>query len=200
MAHAAVIENPVLALIPESIDGLRILDCAIGHGFWGHKIRIFKEGNPYLVGIDIWEPHITKQKSMGIYDELHVGDVRDMPFPDNSFDIVIACEILEHLEKEGATVFFSEIERVAVDLVIVSTPHGFMKQDILYDNVDEIHRSGWVPQELRDRGYSVSIYDDRMMTRIPKFVDTVRRRFFGFDLPLLMVGHKNVESYTSGKM
>lgn len=192
MAHAGSLNTPVLALLPQSLDGLRILDCAIGLGLWGHMIRIHKDGWPHLVGNDIWEPHITKQKALGIYDELYVCDVRDLPFPDRSFDIVLACEVLEHLDHDDGAVFFSEIERVSRGRVIVSTPRGFMEQDADYGNIHEKHRSGWLPQELVDRGYTVNVYPGRMLTMILKIVDTLRLFDFKVYSTPLIVGYKDL--------
>lgn len=43
-----------------------------------------------------------------------------LPYPDNHFDLVLACEVLEHLEDPRLAM--TEIARVAKDNVIVSTP------------------------------------------------------------------------------
>lgn len=52
-----------------------------------------------------------------------VADVRKLPFPDASFDVVCAFEILEHLPFEETEKAIKEIARVAKRTVLVSVPH-----------------------------------------------------------------------------
>jgi ubiquinone/menaquinone biosynthesis C-methylase UbiE len=48
------------------------------------------------------------------------ADVYDLPFTDSSFDLVVCCEVLEHLEFPDRAL--SEIGRVAARDVLISTP------------------------------------------------------------------------------
>ena len=50
------------------------------------------------------------------------GDIRSLPFPDNSFDCVTAFEILEHLTFPDCERAVAELKRVAVRQVIISVP------------------------------------------------------------------------------
>jgi SAM-dependent methyltransferase len=52
---------------------------------------------------------------------LNVADAHHLPFPDNSFDLVLCLEVLEHLPDSG--VGLRELLRVARDCVVVSVPH-----------------------------------------------------------------------------
>jgi len=56
------------------------------------------------------DPFIT-QREASIYD---------LPYPDKSFDLVVCCEVLEHLEKPRQGL--AELARVARRNVILSTP------------------------------------------------------------------------------
>ena len=49
---------------------------------------------------------------------LKVGDARAMEFADNSFDAVLTCEVLQHLEPKDAEKACSEMARVTKKLVI----------------------------------------------------------------------------------
>jgi len=54
-----------------------------------------------------------------------VGDVLKLPFKNNSFDAVVAFEILEHLPFTSFPVALKEMSRVAKNNVIISLPdHG----------------------------------------------------------------------------
>jgi ubiquinone/menaquinone biosynthesis C-methylase UbiE len=50
------------------------------------------------------------------------GDVRSLPFPDNSFDCAVGFEIIEHFKDQGS--FLRELRRVVKPdgIIIISTP------------------------------------------------------------------------------
>ncbi len=48
------------------------------------------------------------------------ADVYALPYASNSFDLVVCCEVLEHLEDPSAGL--AEVARVARDFVLLSTP------------------------------------------------------------------------------
>jgi SAM-dependent methyltransferase len=50
------------------------------------------------------------------------GSALDMPFPDDDFDAVISCDVLEHIPKNDRTAFLKESARVTKDLVILAAP------------------------------------------------------------------------------
>lgn len=52
----------------------------------------------------------------------HVADIRDLPFDDNSFDVVMACEILEHLPWSDVPKALSQLHRVTKRYAIISLP------------------------------------------------------------------------------
>ena len=65
-------------------------------------------------------------KSIDIAKDLHpdiIGDVRSMPLADNSFDIVCAFEVLEHIPFEDFNVALGELKRVASKYILISLPH-----------------------------------------------------------------------------
>lgn len=49
------------------------------------------------------------------------GDVTSLPFADHSFDVVMCCEVLEHLDDPAAAL--RELRRVARRALVLSVPH-----------------------------------------------------------------------------
>lgn len=52
-----------------------------------------------------------------------VGDVRHLPFEDNSYDVACAFEVLEHLPFEDLDIALKELKRVSKKQVLISLPH-----------------------------------------------------------------------------
>ncbi|MDD4082331.1 MAG: class I SAM-dependent methyltransferase, partial [Sphaerochaetaceae bacterium] len=52
-----------------------------------------------------------------------VGDIRNLPFKKNEFDIVVAFEVLEHLPFEDFEKALSEMKRVSKKNCIISLPY-----------------------------------------------------------------------------
>ena len=53
----------------------------------------------------------------------YVADIRKLPLKDNSYDLVMACEILEHLPWEEADAALKEMQRVTKMYAVISLPY-----------------------------------------------------------------------------
>jgi SAM-dependent methyltransferase len=53
-----------------------------------------------------------------------LGDIARLPFPDKSFDLVLCCEVLEHLPYQIYQLALAEMERVAAKYVIITVPNN----------------------------------------------------------------------------
>jgi SAM-dependent methyltransferase len=112
------------------------------------------------VGVDIYRPFLEKIETDVPYAVVN-ADVRDLAklFLPNSFDLVLALDIVEHLEKEDALALLDAAEQIARVAVIVETPKGYIPQNIDIwghgGHEYQTHRCGWEPEEFRARGYQV---------------------------------------------
>jgi len=88
-------------------------------------------GKPLLVvGTPKWgfnhpcgDVTIDIQPGLGRFCEVEIADVRDIPYPDNSFGAAYCSHVLEHLNTiEDAFQALDELERVA-DRVFTVSPH-----------------------------------------------------------------------------
>jgi len=68
----------------------------------------------------------VKYVSLDVAEDLQpdvVGDLTTLPFPDNSFDVVCAFEVLEHIPFDQFTHCLREMSRVSARYIIISVPH-----------------------------------------------------------------------------
>ena len=92
-------------------DGSKILDVGCGKGF---MVYDFFKLNPNLdiVGIDISDYAITNCKEE-VRKNLKVASCEELPFKDNTFDLVISINTIHNLERDGCGKSLREINRVS---------------------------------------------------------------------------------------
>ena len=90
-----------------------LLDVGCAKGFMLNDIAKAIEGIS-LKGIDISEYAIANSIE-GMRQDLVVANAKDLPFDDNSFDVVISINTVHNLEKDDLTLALQEIERVSKD-------------------------------------------------------------------------------------
>ena len=100
--------------------GRRVLDLGCRYGA---LTRWYLDGND-VVGMDVDREALAEAATLGI--ETHWGDVEEaFPFPDASFDVVVAGELLEHVREPGDVV--GEARRVLRPggRLVASVPNAF---------------------------------------------------------------------------
>jgi len=96
--------NEVLSLEPNSV-----LELGPGPGLFKQMVKAFG----------------TRVETLDIDPELnpdHVGSATEMPFKDESFDVVCAFQVLEHLPYDMTLKAFSEMARVGKKNIVISLP------------------------------------------------------------------------------
>lgn len=150
------------------MEGQRILDVACGQGRWGYllgtnywcvKHRKGEEKPHYVVGVDLFLSFLKKVKYHRVYDDVVYCHASYLPFIDESFDTVLASEIIEHLTNGEGTLLLNEVERLARRAVIVTTPNLLRERGGLATpegfNPYERHVTRWTIKGLRARRYKV---------------------------------------------
>jgi predicted TPR repeat methyltransferase len=119
-------------------------------------VRFFSK-KLFCAGVDAFEPSIEKSRSQGIHNKYYKMDVLDIgnSFEPDSFDCVLASDLIEHLTKEEGNKLIGMMEKIAGKKVIIFTPNGFLPQGEYDKNPLQVHKSGWTVKEMKEKGYEV---------------------------------------------
>lgn len=133
----------------------------------GLSLKSKFSGASIIVGVDIHEPYL-KAIDCSIpyvvikYDVRNIKDI----FLDESFDVVYAIDILEHLEENDSKELLNQCKRIARKAVVIETPNGYIPQniDIQGFNAHEFqtHRCFWNVDKLEVEGFSCVVRDYKM--------------------------------------
>lgn len=100
-----------------------VLDIACGTGYGSELLAQHKAKK--VIGVDLSKETILENQKKYVRDNLifQTGNAERLNFPDNSFDVVVSLETIEHLKKRDQ--FLSEIARILrpIGLLILSTPN-----------------------------------------------------------------------------
>lgn len=109
----------------------------------------------YSVGVELFEPYLEESKRSKIHSQYILGDIRNIGFKENSFDAVLALDLIEHLTKEEGINLIGVMEKWANKKVIISTTNGFVWQEGYDNNPSQIHECGWSVTEFKKLGYKI---------------------------------------------
>jgi ubiquinone/menaquinone biosynthesis C-methylase UbiE len=117
-----------IALLVEMVGAEKILDAGCGEGFVVSYL-LQENDRSTITGIDCSLEAIEMARQMvpSVLSEVEggvlfdVGDLREMPYGDDSFDLVMCLEVLEHLPDPHRGL--RELKRVTSAHCLVSVPH-----------------------------------------------------------------------------
>lgn len=129
-----------------------VTDIGPGEGTYAKLFRPAHKG-VWWTCIEIHRPYIAKYKlkstkTRSMYDEIHVEDVRDSE-PHLFFrDLVIAGDVLEHMERDDAVRLLQRIEAAGAWHILVSVPIVHSEQGEVDGNGYEAHLHQWDPDDM----------------------------------------------------
>ena len=106
----------------------KILDIGCAKGFLVYDLMKCCKGLD-VYGIDI-STYAIKNCMKDVAGRLHVGNASNLPFPDNTFDLVLSINTLHNLSKKKCIEGLKEIERVT------KNSRAFVQVDS-YNNINE---------------------------------------------------------------
>lgn len=157
---------PIIIHVIRRLRPLSLLDIGVGFGKYGFLAREYLEiwgsNNDYghfsvrIDGVEPFKSYITPCHSF-IYDNIYnVDALTFVKKQTTEYDLVLLIDVLEHLEKEKGKVLISSLLENNRN-VLISTPKVFHKQDAVYQNPYEVHRSLWKEKELLRFGNGIII-------------------------------------------
>jgi ubiquinone/menaquinone biosynthesis C-methylase UbiE len=170
------------ALALEICKNKTVLDIASGEGYGS---SILSDVAKYVYGVDIDKNTIEKAKEKYEKENLEflVGSTSSIPLEDNSVDIVISYETLEHHDEHNEMMF--EIVRVLKSdgMLLISTPDKYFYSDIrAYENkyhVKELYKNEF--SELISEYFDkFSLYSQNYFNRSSIIVNDNQRESFKF--------------------
>ncbi len=155
-------------------EGMRVLEVGCGTGA---NLALYAEAGCEVAGVDLSPAMINvARRKLGDRADLRLGDAADMPFPDDSFDLVVSFLTLHEMPPAVRTPVMKEMVRVAgadgVVLLIdyhpgpIRFPKGWFSKGAIYiielgagwehfqNHRDFLARKG-LPKLVEDHGLSV---------------------------------------------
>lgn len=162
-----VIIKEIMVTKPNSI-----LDIGIGFGKMGHLCREYLEvwNSRYkkedwklkIDGIEIFKDYVNPA-TIFYYDDIFIGDAtKILPYLD-SYDLIIANDVIEHIEKSAAENLLKMIIQKSSKKIIMSIPLGdnWLGANGAYAKINpaEMHISSWTIEELKSLDNFSTLYE-----------------------------------------
>jgi len=104
-----------------------------------YKMRYSLKGNlkcKSILGCDIWDKYLELISKR--YPTVKLSTNELFKFVDNSYDVVICLDVLEHLELSTAMITLEQMKRIARKKVIIYTPSNWSKNEENVSNAWEM--------------------------------------------------------------
>ncbi len=138
--------------VKKIVEGKTVLDIACGEGY---GTAILARNAKKVIGVDIDEEsiiHARKQYSPVASNlEFITGDAISIPLEDDSVDVVISFETIEHINEKTQQNFIIEVRRVLRKggCLVISTP-DIANYSERYDHKNEFHEKEFDKKEFTD--------------------------------------------------
>lgn len=137
------------AFAARHVAGRRALDAGCGCGYGAHYL--LRADASEVIGVDL-DPASIDYSRRHFADEalgFAVGDVLNLPFEAESFDVVTCFEVFEHVEPPAA--LLAELRRVLRPdgVLVVSTPNALTYTADTEDGSNPFHVREYTPVELK---------------------------------------------------
>jgi hypothetical protein len=188
---------PIVIKVARDIQPGSVLDIGLGFGKYGYLLREYldvqagmhgsarysrEQWNVVIDGVEIYDDYITDLQR-AVYNTIHIGDVRSTVAALSTYDLILMCDVIEHIPKEEARDLLRRLSRKARKAILITTPDGYYEQAEVYDNPAERHVSEWKAEDFEPFGRVTSKVSSGVLIVV---VGTEGSRFdLDVDVPLL---------------
>lgn len=184
--------------LKQSIKGKTALDVGCGGGILAEE---FAAAGFSVTGLDPSENSIKTAKKHAIQNGLNIhyetGTAENMPYPDNSFDVVYCCDVLEHVRdlnkaiseisrvlKSGGMFFFDTINRTPLSKLIIIKLWQEWKSTALVQPGLHVYEMFIKPSELKEMTFAYGMEIKQLKGMSPnvnpiKLIGLLRKRAKG---------------------
>jgi ubiquinone/menaquinone biosynthesis C-methylase UbiE len=135
-------------------DGMRVLEVGCGGGHFTNMIKKYLP-KCEVYGIDLDENHIdfakSKCKELGLGVHYQVADINDLPFEDDSFDIVFSHTVVEHLPFDKFIKEQYRVLKTGGNLTIMRVAGGKRDNPFMYleDEIGKIYEKLEIDEDIK---------------------------------------------------
>jgi 2-polyprenyl-3-methyl-5-hydroxy-6-metoxy-1,4-benzoquinol methylase len=130
-----------------------ILDIGIGFGKWGALAREYTDVTKGRCAKQQWQARIDgieifatyESVLWAVYDQVHIGDAVDILPKLQSYDLIMAIEVLEHIKREDALKMMVGIKAKSKHYII---SYSNSLSEATFGNKYEAHVSKWNPRDF----------------------------------------------------
>lgn len=132
------------------VKGKKVLDIGTGLGDGAHFLA--KNNAKQVIGIDCSKAAIIQAKEHFLLPNLkfQIMDARKLNFPKNSFDLITAFEIIEHLKEKDQFTFMKKVQQILKPkgILILSTPNRMIYSSGRTKSQNPYHEKEFSPKEM----------------------------------------------------
>lgn len=135
-----------------------VLDVGCGFGLWGFLCRMYldvfherlrpEDWQARIDGIELFEPYIQAHQR-ALYNRIVIGDIRALAPNIDEYDLIIAGDVIEHLDKDDGKRVLEQLYAKAKRGLLVNIPLGSgWDHPEAHGNPGELHRSQWCAEDF----------------------------------------------------
>ncbi len=125
---------------------LKVLDLGCGYG---NALLGLSEDFTSVSGLDIEDDRVEWSARRVPGADVRAGSVTDLPWPDDTFDLIVSTDVFEHVDHQLQEQGAREIART-----LKPGGHAFVSVPNLFQLIDEHNKvpfGSWLPNEIRGR-------------------------------------------------
>lgn len=186
--------NEIITLI-KIIEPQSVLDIGVGFGKYGVLSREYldlcdgrdkyNDWKRRIDGIEAYAEYITPLHKF-IYNNIYIGDAKDLAGSLEGYDLVLMIDVLEHFEKTDGINLLKTLLSKSKN-VLISVPIGKYEQDAAFGNEYERHRSEWKLSEFKAIAPLYAIKNDQsLICLVGKDAGKVKQMMFKYKTAKLL--------------